>query len=404
MKWITRERPKTDRIACPWLIKNFIDPEAEFLYVPTDQVLEVAELEDAHSYDAPNAEYTHRDGLCSFEVLIEEYKLDDLALQLLARIVHGADVADDRDATPQSRGLLAVAEGFHLLNLGDHRQLELSLPVYDALYAWCKQEVASSSGEACTYLYALPAELPGVAGVLIDEEHDLLFSSDRDAARVSVFRCSDEQLLGQVEVGPHPNGLAYDRRRRRLYSFNLGEPLGENCTSSLVDLDSMRVIGELPLPGRPRWAVYDEERDVVYANIREPAEIVVIDCEQALIVRALPVPSAGPHGLWLDSGRLFCAADGGALVVLGRDGREVIASLPLPGVPDVVMHDPDSRRLYVAIGEPGLVCSFDSERLEQLETVETEPGAHTTCWDRTDRCLYVFCPASGGAAVYEERA
>src|SRR5205823_409782 len=84
-------------------------------------VLEVAEREGAHSYDAPNAEYTHRDGLCSFEVLLEEYKLDDPALQLLARIVHGADVADDHDATPQSRGLLAVAEGFHLLELGDHR-------------------------------------------------------------------------------------------------------------------------------------------------------------------------------------------------------------------------------------------------------------------------------------------
>ena len=111
-------------------------------------MLAIAEQEGAHSYDAPGAEYTHRDGLCSFEVLLEEYKLDEPALQLLARIVHGADVADDRDATPQSRGLLAVAEGFHLLNLGDHRQLELSLPVYDALYAWCKQEVASSSGDA----------------------------------------------------------------------------------------------------------------------------------------------------------------------------------------------------------------------------------------------------------------
>jgi hypothetical protein len=142
MKWVTRERPKTDRIACPWLIKNFIDAGAEFLYVPAEQVLVVAEREGAHSYDAKDAEYTHRDGLCSFEVLLEEYKLDEPALQLLARIVHGADVADDRDATPQSRGLLAVAEGFHLLNLGDHRQLELSLPVYDALYAWCQNEVA----------------------------------------------------------------------------------------------------------------------------------------------------------------------------------------------------------------------------------------------------------------------
>src|SRR5262249_24027382 len=124
--------------------KNFIDAEADFLSVPHEQVIEVAEREGAHSYDAPNGEYTHRDGLCSFEVLLEEYKLDDPALQLLARIVHGADIADDRDATPQSRGLLAVAEGFHLLNLGDHRQLELSLPVYDALYAWCKNEVAAA--------------------------------------------------------------------------------------------------------------------------------------------------------------------------------------------------------------------------------------------------------------------
>jgi len=146
MKWVTRERPKTDRIACPWLIRNFIDPDAEFLYVPADEVLAVTEHEGAHSYDAPGAEYTHRDGLCSFEVLVEEYGIDDPAVHLLARIVHGADVSEDRDATPQSRGLLAVAEGFHLLELGDHRQLELSLPVYDALYAWCRHEVDSARG------------------------------------------------------------------------------------------------------------------------------------------------------------------------------------------------------------------------------------------------------------------
>ena len=144
MKWVTRERPKTDRIACPWLIRNFIDPEAEFLYVPADHVLGVAEREGAHSYDAPGARYTHRDGLCTFEVLVDEYAIDDAAVRLLARIVHGADIADDRDATPQSRGLLAVAEGFALLDVGDLRQLELSLPVYDALYAWCQNEAASA--------------------------------------------------------------------------------------------------------------------------------------------------------------------------------------------------------------------------------------------------------------------
>jgi hypothetical protein len=140
MKWVTRERPKTDRIACPWLIRRFIDPEAEFLYVPAGRVLEVAESEAAISFDAPGARYTHRAGLCSFEVLVEEYAIEDPAIRLLARIVHGADMAEDRDATPESRGLLAIAEGFHLLELDDHRQLELSEPVYDALYAWCRRE------------------------------------------------------------------------------------------------------------------------------------------------------------------------------------------------------------------------------------------------------------------------
>jgi hypothetical protein len=165
----------------------------------------------------------------------------------------------------------------------------------------------------------------------------------------------------------------------------------------------MRVLVELALPGRPRWAVYDPARDLVYANIQRPAQIVVIDCERVTITRTLDVPSEGPHGLWLDRGRLFCAADGGALVVLDGDSGELISNLPLPGVPDVVMHDAGLRRLYVAIGEPGVVCSFDSDRLEQLETVETEEGAHTSGWDPIGRCLYAFCPGSGGAAVYEER-
>jgi hypothetical protein len=141
-KWVTRERPKTDRIACPWLIKHFIDPSAEIVYVAPEHVLDVAAREGGRSFDAPGADFTHRDGLCSFEILVEEYAIDDSALTLLGKIVHGADIAEDRDATPESRGLLAIAEGFSYLSLGDQRQLELSLPVYDALYAWCQRQVA----------------------------------------------------------------------------------------------------------------------------------------------------------------------------------------------------------------------------------------------------------------------
>jgi len=143
VKWVTREHPKTDRIACPWLIRKFIDPAAEIVYVPRGEVLAYAEREGAISFDAPGARYTHRDGNCSFETLIEEYAIDDPAIAVLARVVHGADMSDDRDATPQSRGLEAIADGFALLDLDDQRQLELELPVYDALYAWARQQIAN---------------------------------------------------------------------------------------------------------------------------------------------------------------------------------------------------------------------------------------------------------------------
>ena len=144
MKWVTREHPHTDRVACPWLIKRFIEPEAEIVYMPRDEVLAYAQREGAMSFDAPGARYTHRDGLCSFEVLIEEYRLGgDPALALVAKVVHGADVAEDADATPQSRGLEAIARGFMHLGVSDDEQLRLELPVYDALYAWAQVVVGA---------------------------------------------------------------------------------------------------------------------------------------------------------------------------------------------------------------------------------------------------------------------
>jgi len=142
MKWVTREKVKVDRVACPWLIKRFIDPEAELLFVPAEEVLEVAEREGAISYDAQGAgQYDHREGKCTFEVLVEEYDLDedDLALWLLADIVHGADTAD-RDRTPQSAGLRAIAEGFHYLGAPDEERLAHGFAIYDALYVWCQRQ------------------------------------------------------------------------------------------------------------------------------------------------------------------------------------------------------------------------------------------------------------------------
>jgi hypothetical protein len=144
MKWVTREHPKTDRIACPWLIRKFIDPGAEIVYVPYDQVLTYAAREGATRFDAPGATYTHRGAMCSFETLVADFHIDDPAIALLAQVVHGADVSDDHDPTPQSPGLMAIADGFALLGLDDQRQLELELPVYDALYAWAQGQVGSA--------------------------------------------------------------------------------------------------------------------------------------------------------------------------------------------------------------------------------------------------------------------
>jgi hypothetical protein len=148
MKWVTRENANVDRVACPWLIKRFIDSDAEFLFVPGDQVLEVSEREGAHSYDAAGAEYTHRDGLCSFDVLVKEFKLtDDPALVRLAQIVHAADVSEDRDTSPEGPGLYAIAHGFALLHgTDDHKKIGLETPMYDALYAWSQQEGSTVIG------------------------------------------------------------------------------------------------------------------------------------------------------------------------------------------------------------------------------------------------------------------
>ena len=140
MKWVTRARPKVDRIACPWLIKRFVDGEAEFLYVSPDKVMEIAKQEDATPFDVPNVELGHHGSECSFDAIIKKYNLKDPALEILAPIVRGADT-DTKDLTSESRGLEAIAEGFRLVFQNDHELLEREMPVYDALYAYCREKI-----------------------------------------------------------------------------------------------------------------------------------------------------------------------------------------------------------------------------------------------------------------------
>ena len=145
MKWMTRARPKTDRIACPWLIRRFIDPDAAIIYVPADEVTERGRREGARTFDAPGAEFTHRDNKCSFEVLIDEFDLarDNPALARLATIVHAADIAADSGSDPLGPGLEAIGVGGLEVEADDQVLLERGSFVYDALYAWCRREVAA---------------------------------------------------------------------------------------------------------------------------------------------------------------------------------------------------------------------------------------------------------------------
>ena len=137
MKWITRERPKIDRIACPWLIARFIDKDAEFLYVPPPEVARVAAKEGAEPYDVPGVRFTHVGEKCSFDAFLSHYKLDDPALLHLAEIVRGADTSR-LDLTPQSPGLFALSLGLSAVFEDDHEMLKHGMVMYDALYVWCR--------------------------------------------------------------------------------------------------------------------------------------------------------------------------------------------------------------------------------------------------------------------------
>ncbi len=145
MKWITRSHVHVDRVACPWLITRFIDSDAEFLFVPKSRVLEVAAREDAIAFDTPGAELHHRDALCTFDVIIAEYELTDKALLRMARIINAADT-DRLEADPLAAGFEAIAVGYSLRYPEDLENIQRQFEVYDALYAWCRLDVAR--GEA----------------------------------------------------------------------------------------------------------------------------------------------------------------------------------------------------------------------------------------------------------------
>jgi hypothetical protein len=204
-----------------------------------------------------------------------------------------------------------------------------------------------------------------------------------------------------------PNGLAYDSRRGRLLAAHVGDPaVAGSCTVSVVDVAARKVVADVPVAGRTRWTVFDPAADVFHVNVMDPPLIAVVDAADPVgIRREVRIPPAGPHGLDLDVARrrLFCACDAGVLVEVDAETGRVVAEQSIAGVPDVVFLDAALDRLYVAIGDPGVIEVFDTAPLRRHETISTEAGAHTLSFDPIRHLVCAFLPATHRAAVYRDR-
>jgi DNA-binding beta-propeller fold protein YncE len=250
--------------------------------------------------------------------------------------------------------------------------------------------------------------LTAVAGALVADGPGLVFTSNRGENTVGVFRCDDPAPVEKIGVGVRPNGLACDPAGTTLLVAHVGDPtIAGSCTVSIVDVPGRKRIADIPVAGRTRWTGYDPVAGVFHVNVADPPQIVVIDpADPGGTPRVVPIGPAGPHGLDIDVGRrrLYCACDAGVLVEVDADSGRILATERIAGVPDVVFFNPGPGRLYVAIGDPGVVEVFDTAPLRRHETVVTEAGAHTLSFDATRGIVCAFLPASHRAAVYEETA
>jgi YVTN family beta-propeller protein len=254
------------------------------------------------------------------------------------------------------------------------------------------------------YLYSIP-DLEKVAGALVAETDNLVFTSNRGENTVGILSPEDREVTTKVAVGIRPNGLAYDPERGQLLIAHVGDPaVPDSFTIALVDAKQKKVTAILPVPGRTRWTVFDPQVGVFYVNIADPALIIVVD--PAGPVKQYSIPAQGPHGLDIDleSRRLFCACDDGKLVVLDAPSGEILTISGLSGAPDVIFFNPALRHLYVASGDPGKIDVFDTQLMKRIAVIETEKGAHTIAFDAGRNKVYAFLPQTQRAAVFIDRS
>jgi DNA-binding beta-propeller fold protein YncE len=250
------------------------------------------------------------------------------------------------------------------------------------------------------------ADLGGVAGALVCDAQNMVFTSNRAENTIGILSRAGKGRPEKVAVGEKPNGLAYAAPHHLLLAANVGDPARPHLfTVSMVDVLHSRMQADIRVPGRTRWTVYDEKQDVFFVNIAEPSQILVIEAVEPFRIRlSFHVPAAGPHGLDLDTStnRLFCACDGRKLVVLDALRMSVLGEQEIGGSPDVIFFNAGLRHLYVAIGDPGIIEVYDTDSLRRIETVMTEKGAHTLGFDPDLHKVYAFLPQSHRAAVFQD--
>jgi protein-tyrosine-phosphatase len=263
MKWITRERARVDRIACPWLVSRFIDPKPEFLFVPAREVLATARREDAIPYDVPDVELGHRGPLCSFDAFVERYELADPALSRLAAIVRGADT-DDRALTPESAGLYAAATGFQAISRDDFDNMARQFPMYDALHAYCRAQTSATPAPPRVLFVCLH----GAAKSVIGAAHFRRLAAARGLA------------IGAVAAGMEPDPQLAPGAVKGLAGEGLQPSLRRPRPVTLHDLDSaVRVVSfgcdvvAAPSQRVEQWDVppvsdgYEAARDRIVAHV-----------------------------------------------------------------------------------------------------------------------------------------
>lgn len=254
------------------------------------------------------------------------------------------------------------------------------------------------------YLFSVPG-LPGVAGALVSDEAQLVFSSNRAENTVGIFAPAPKPQVTKIAVGLKPNGLSYDHGRKLLLAANVGDPaVARSYTLTVVDAAARKVRAEIAVRGRTRWTVFDPDDQVFYVNIADPSEIVVVDARKPdAITRAIAIPAAGAHGLDIDlaTRRLFCACDAARLITLDARSGKVLNENPLSGTPDVIFFNRERQHLYVAVGDPGVIDVFDARAMTSLGRIDSEKGAHTLALAPSGGRLYAFLPATHRAAVYE---